>query len=201
MALASWGTERTRTVSSPSWSRAFPETPPLDGHLVARPVWTRASGRAQHAIPTSTSWYVRRLVTKQELVALLRKHRLAVQASLSPDGGPQAAVVGIGVGDALEIVFDTTADTRKHQNLSRDPRVALVIGWDHAVTVQIEGTASFPEGDALERARAIYFEAYPDGRDRLAWPGIAHVVVRPTWVRVSDFNQSPPRIEEMSFRE
>lgn len=136
-------------------------------------------------------------MTKQELVALLRKHRLAVQASISPDGSPQAAVVGFGVGDELEIVFDTTAETRKHRNLRLDPRIALVIGWDDAVTVQIEGTASFPEGAELERARALYFAAYPDGRDRLAWPGITHVLVRPAWIRVSDFTVEPPRIVEI----
>lgn len=136
-------------------------------------------------------------VTKQGLVALLRRHRLAVQASISPGGGPQAAVVGFGVGDELEIVFDTTDATRKHRNLGLDPRIALVIGWDDAVTIQIEGTASFPEGPELERVREIYFAAYPDGRDRLAWPGITHVLVRPTWVRVSDFGVDPPSIVEL----
>lgn len=138
-------------------------------------------------------------MTKQALVALLRKHRLAVQASLSPKGGPQAAVVGFGVSDELEIVFDTTAATRKHGNLRLDPRIALVIGWDEALTVQIEGTATFPEGAELERAREVYFAAYPDGRDRLAWEGIAHILVRPTWIRVSDFAEDPPRIFETTL--
>lgn len=77
---------------------------------------------------------------------LLRKHRFTVQASISPDRSPQAAVVGVGVGDELELVFDTTAETRKHRNLRLDPRIALVIGWDDAVTVPFEGTACFPEG-------------------------------------------------------
>jgi len=89
--------------------------------------------------------------------------------------------------------------TRKHRNLRLDPRIALVIGWDEALTVQIEGIASFPEGAELERVRAIYFAAYPDGRDRLAWDGITHVLVRPTWIRVSDFAVDPPRIFETTL--
>ena len=40
-------------------------------------------------------------------------------------------------------------------------------------------------------------DAPSDGRDRLAWPGITHARVRPTWVRVSDFTVDPPRILEL----
>jgi len=135
---------------------------------------------------------------REELVRFLRRHTLAVEASIAPDGAPQAAVVGFAVSDALEIVFDTTASTRKHRNLRADPRVALVIGWDDDVTAQIEGVADFPTGDELERVRQVYFVAYPDGRERLAWPGITHVRVRPTWIRYSDFTVDPPRIVELA---
>jgi len=79
----------------------------------------------------------------------------------------------------------------------RDPRVALVVGWDREITAQIEGTADFPVADELERIREVYFARHPDGRDRLNWPGIAHVRVRPTWIRYSDFNQTPSFIVEL----
>lgn len=138
------------------------------------------------------------LLERAELLAFLRGRKLCVEASVAPAGGPQAAVVGYGVGDDLALVFDTLASTRKHENLRADPRIALVV-WDDAVTVQLEGTAEFPEGEALERARAIYFAAYPDGRDRLAWPGLVHVVVRPRWARLSDFGVDPPRVAEATF--
>jgi pyridoxine/pyridoxamine 5'-phosphate oxidase len=137
-------------------------------------------------------------MTPAELVAVLRKYNLAVQASVTPTGAPQAAVVGFAVTDALEIIFDTVATSRKYRNLLDDPRIALVIGWENEITVQIEGLADVPVGDDLERVRACYFVAYPDGRERLAWPGITHFRVRPTWVRYSDFTQSPPRIVELS---
>ncbi|MGN9793690.1 pyridoxamine 5'-phosphate oxidase family protein [Streptomyces sp. OZ13] len=135
---------------------------------------------------------------RDELVWFLRRNRLAVQASAAPDGSPQAAVVGFAVSDDLEIVFDTVETTRKSLNLRADPRIALVIGWDDAITVQIEGLADFPDGDELTRLQECYFRVYPDGRDRLSWPGITHVRVRPTWVRYSDFTQEPPHVVEVS---
>jgi PPOX class probable F420-dependent enzyme len=134
---------------------------------------------------------------RDQLVRFLRGHRLAVQASVAPDGAPEAAVVGVAVSDELEIVFDTLETTRKYHNLRADPRIALVIGWDE-VTVQIEGVADFPTGQDLDRVRECYLVAYPDGRERLTWPGITHVRVRPTWVRYSDYTQDPPRIVELA---
>ncbi|WP_455351307.1 pyridoxamine 5'-phosphate oxidase family protein [Streptomyces sp. SYSU K217416] len=134
---------------------------------------------------------------RNELIWFLRRHKLAIQASVTPDGAPQAAVVGFAVSDGLEIVFDTVETTRKYRNLRADPRIALVIGWGDEVTAQIEGVADFPTGSELERIRACYFSAWPDGRDRLTWPGITHVRVRPTWVRLSDFTRDPPLIVEL----
>jgi general stress protein 26 len=136
-------------------------------------------------------------MTRAELLTFLRRHRLAVQATTGPNGAPQAAVIGFAVSDALEIVFDTLDSTRKFHNLCADPRIALVIGWDDARCAQIEGVADVPVGAELERLKQCYFVAYPDGRDRLAWPGITHVRVRPTWVRFSDFTSEPPRIVEL----
>jgi predicted pyridoxine 5'-phosphate oxidase superfamily flavin-nucleotide-binding protein len=136
---------------------------------------------------------------RAELVEFIRGHKLAVQATVAKDGAPQAAVVGIAVTDDFEIIFDTLESTRKYQNLVNDPRIALVVGWDHEKTAQIEGLVDFPTGSELERIRAAYFIPYPDGRDRLAWPGITHARVRPTWVRFSDFTTDPPTIEEMTF--
>ena len=140
-------------------------------------------------------------MTKGELVGFLKRYKLAVQATNSPSGPPQAAVVGFAVSDALEIVFDTLKSTRKYKNLRADPRVALVVGWDDAITAQIEGIADFPSGDELERIKECYFVAYPDGRDRLAWAGITHVRVRPTWIRYSDYVRDPPLIVEFDHNQ
>jgi hypothetical protein len=33
----------------------------------------------------------------------------------------------------------------------------------------------------------------------MEWPDIAYFVVRPRWIRYSDYDQRPPRIEETTF--
>jgi len=136
-------------------------------------------------------------MTPQDLLAFLRSHRLAVQASVSSDGHAQAAVVGFAVSDRFEIVFDTLGSTRKMTNLRRNPRIAVVIGWDDEQTVQIEGVADEPTGAELARLKSVYFEAYPDGVERQKWPGITYVRVQPNWMRYSDF-RAPSRIVEWS---
>jgi hypothetical protein len=89
-------------------------------------------------------------------------------------------------------VFDTLSSTRKCQNLRRDPRIALVVGWDDDRTAQYEGIADEPEGAELTRVKEIYFSVFPDGREREHWPGITYFRVRPVWLRYSDFTVGAP---------
>ena len=72
-----------------------------------------------------------------ELVAFVRAHGLGVVATSGPDGAPEAALVGLAATDDGELLFDTAVGSRKHANLVERPRVALVVGWDDEVTLQI----------------------------------------------------------------
>lgn len=138
-------------------------------------------------------------MTKGELYKFIASNKLGVLGYLSPDGAPRSALVGIAVAPELEIVFDTVASSRKYASLLANPAASFAIGWSGEVTVQLEGRAFLPVGDELQRYQEIYFAAWPDGRDRLSWPGITHFVVRPSWIRYSDFDQRPPLIEEFSL--
>jgi Pyridoxamine 5'-phosphate oxidase len=132
----------------------------------------------------------------------MRSHSLAVQASVSPCGTPQAAVVGFVVTDTFEIIFDTVDTTRKVVNLRRNAACAFVIGGTSSGderTVQLEGIVDEPAGTDLESLKEVYFARFPDGRERQYWPGLIYVRVRPQWLRFSDFNQSPPAITELTF--
>jgi general stress protein 26 len=138
-------------------------------------------------------------MTKDELLAFMRTERYAVQASVSSRKASQAAVVGIAISDAFEIVFDTLGDSRKATNLRANPAVAFVIGGTRdgdQRTVQYEGIADVPSGDDLRRVQEIYFGVFPDGRDRLSWPGLIHIRVTPTWIRYSSYSAQPPLILE-----
>jgi general stress protein 26 len=136
---------------------------------------------------------------RADLLGFMRAHKYAIQASVSPATRAQAAVVGIAVSDRFEIVFDTLDSSRKAINLRRNSAIALVIGGTDdgdERTVQYEGIADEPSGDERERVRELYFSRFPDGRDRLSWPGLTHVRVVPTWIRYSNYNTSPPQILE-----
>jgi pyridoxine/pyridoxamine 5'-phosphate oxidase len=138
-------------------------------------------------------------MTRAELGAFMAKQRLAVVGSISLDGEPQSALVGIAVTEKLEVVFDTLSSTRKYQNLARNPKASIAMGWEGERTVQFEGEAFLPEAVELDRYKSVYFAKWPDGPARLSWPGIAYFVIRPRWIRYSDFDQRPPLIEEYVF--
>ena len=141
-------------------------------------------------------------MTRVDLLAFMREHRMAVQASVSSSDAPQAAVVGIVVTDEFEIFFDTLDTSRKATNLRGNPRIALVIGGSakgEERTVQYEGVADEPVGAELVRLKDLYFRHFPDGLDRETLPDIRYVRVTPTWVRYSDFGRIPWDIVEFDF--
>jgi pyridoxine/pyridoxamine 5'-phosphate oxidase len=138
-------------------------------------------------------------MTNAELYTFISSNKLGVLGYLAPDGAPRSALVGIAVTPELDIIFDTVASSRKYGCLIANPAASLVIGWSGEVTAQLEGHAFQPTGAELERYQQIYFAAWPECRDHLSWPGIAYFVIRPRWVRFSDFDQRPPLIEEFSL--
>jgi GNAT superfamily N-acetyltransferase len=65
-------------------------------------------------------WVVEeRHVTRDELLLVMRGNRYAIEATVTRTGAPQAAVIGIAVTDAFEIVFDTLGGSRKAQEPAR----------------------------------------------------------------------------------
>jgi hypothetical protein len=129
--------------------------------------------------------------------AFIKRHKYGVVSSISKGDKPQSALVGIAVTPEVEIVFDTLKSARKYQNLVERPHCSLVIGWEAEQTLQLEGVAFEPEGAELRRYQEVYFSAWPDGRARMDWSGIAYFVVRPSWIRYSDYGRTPPWIEEV----
>jgi pyridoxine/pyridoxamine 5'-phosphate oxidase len=138
-------------------------------------------------------------MTKAQLYGFMSAQRYGVLGSVSPEGEPQSALVGIAVSEDLEIVFDTLNTTRKYRNLIAHSRACLSIGWEGEKTVQFEGEAWLPEGDELARCQEIYYSAWPEGRSHLDWAGLVYFAVRPRWIRFSDYDARPPLIDEQVF--
>ncbi len=82
-----------------------------------------------------------------ELITFLQSQLVAVVSSVSAKGQPQAATVFFWLderqGDKFSLFFITRRDSRKFDNLMRDPRVAMVIGTAmRPTTVQVDGRAT-----------------------------------------------------------
>jgi general stress protein 26 len=130
---------------------------------------------------------------RSDLRDYMRSHRLAVVSSVDDMGAPQSALIGIAVTPAHEVIFDTVSDSRKHRNLIRDRRASLVFAGPGEKTLQFEGIArplSLVDA-ADERLLDIYYEAWPDGRERLRWPNICYWCIGPIWARYTDYEAGP----------
>lgn len=147
------------------------------------------------------------MITRKDLVEFMRENPLVTAATISADGAPQAALLGVATSDQLELVFDTVDNSRKFGNVLRDGRIAVVFGAAGGYvsgshderTVQYQGVADVPSGDELKRVQEeTYFKQFPDGRARLKWAHITYVRVRPVWMRYSNYNVNPPEIVEVS---
>jgi pyridoxine/pyridoxamine 5'-phosphate oxidase len=134
---------------------------------------------------------------REAICRVMQQYRYGVVSSVSPKGVAQSALVGIAVTPELEIIFDTVRPSRKYANLLRQPACSFVVGWGGEQTVQFEGVAEELSDEGRERYLEMYFAVWPECRAHLQWPDITHFVVRPTWIRYSDYDQSPPLIKEL----
>jgi hypothetical protein len=111
---------------------------------------------------------------------------------------PEAALIDIAVTQDLEIVFETTSATRKFVNLTNNPRVCLVIGWDGDQTLQVDGLVDAPKGREYDRLKAFYLSTFAQKASHEYWPGNDYYRVRIRWARLSNYNM-PRKIEEFVF--
>jgi pyridoxine/pyridoxamine 5'-phosphate oxidase len=138
-------------------------------------------------------------MTLEQVFDIARRKRFLVVSTVNESGAPEAALMGFALTEANEVVFDTLSTSRKAVNLTRNAKAALVVGWDDSVSLQIEGPARRPVGDDLASAKAAYFREWPDGRARESWPNIDYVVVKPKWIRYSNFAAAPPDVQEFTL--
>ena len=139
---------------------------------------------------------------QSQLCAYLRSYRLGVLGSLSPHGAPQAALVGYAVTDQLEVLFDTVRTSRKYRNIVAHPQVSFTFGstappTPDERTAQYEGIAEELTGAQLERLRPVYYSVWPECVAHEQWPDICWFVIRPRWIRYTDYDM--PLTQEWTF--
>jgi hypothetical protein len=115
-------------------------------------------------------------VTFERVLAALHNHHFAVLSTVDEDGTPHAAGVTYGTayaGRDLMLYVMTRRHLRKARDISRDPRVALVVPIEHRVlrflppaTIQVHGRAEIL--DWTDDAGTDVFRGFWLGRRILA---------------------------------
>ena len=105
--------------------------------------------------------------------------------------------MAIAVSDCGELIFDSPAGARKLTNIERNDRVAVVIGWNDGVSVQVEGTARIVTDHERQRYERLYASQFPGSR--VTHPSFEVAVVTPDWVRRYDATSDPARSEHASW--
>jgi general stress protein 26 len=138
-------------------------------------------------------------MTKEEVLSFIKGNHLAVVATSNANGTPQAAVVEFGELNDFTIIIDTLSSSRKYKNLKTNKNVAIVIGWDNDITVQIDALAIELSGGELEQAKRAYFKKNTRAKKWQDMPNISYFAFKPKWLRYSDLSKDPWYIKELSF--
>ncbi|MCH7641273.1 pyridoxamine 5'-phosphate oxidase family protein [Patescibacteria group bacterium] len=116
---------------------------------------------------------------------------MGVISTVTLDGKPEAAVMVISQTDNFELIFQTPNDSRKYQNLKKNPNVAVAFGFDleEFITVQFEGIAREVKGDEIDECRKIHVAKNPKSADYAYLPENKYFKVNPRWMTYLDFKK------------
>lgn len=114
------------------------------------------------------------------------------------DNSPQSATVGFSVDDDFNILIVTNSSTRKALNISKNPSVSIVVGFEGSKTVQIEGVASAVSAEELGDRLDYHFEKVPAARKH-ASENQTFFMIKPNWLRYTDYAAENPVVETEEF--
>ena len=125
------------------------------------------------------------MTQRDELEQLLRKlfsdQLLAVLGTQSQSGPYQSLVAFYATDDLKHLLFATARSTRKYDNLTRTPQVAMVIDnrsnkegdFRDAIAVTAIGTVKEVSGPEKEQFKALYLAKHPGLSDFVQSPACA----------------------------
>lgn len=137
---------------------------------------------------------------KTGVLNFIKTKKHAVISTCGKNQKPEAALVGFGETENLEIIFGTFNTSKKYKNLKENNKVALVIGWDEDyITVQYEGIAEELEGSEIEKYVALYHKKAPEAAAFKSHKNQTYWKVKPTWIRYSDLSGDEEKIYEYTW--
>lgn len=140
-------------------------------------------------------------MNRDELVKYLQKRpKLCVLATSTKKAKPECSVLSYAVEDDLSIILSTHKSSRKCTYIKENSQVALVFGWAfNQPNIQYEGVASIiEEGEEYKEYEKLFFSANPYARV-FKKPETIFIVVKPTWIRWTNFMHIPPEIKEINL--
>jgi uncharacterized pyridoxamine 5'-phosphate oxidase family protein len=140
------------------------------------------------------------MITKSDVLTFLNKNTHAVISTCGLNGQPEAALIGFGETENLEIIFGTFNTSKKYKNLQENNRVALVTGWeaDVFITVQYEGITRELKPEELDHYLDLYHVKVPSATHYHTHPEQRYFLITPTWIRYSDLT-GDKNIVELNF--
>ena len=91
---------------------------------------------------------------KKKILDFIKKERLGIISSINEEGKPESGVIAFAETDNLDLIFGTSCDFRKYENINNNQNVSFVIGWDE-ITIQYEGVAKEAKGEEFDKWKKI----------------------------------------------
>lgn len=131
--------------------------------------------------------------TKERIAEYLKSHPYLNLATVSPEGKPMVHSMGF-VSAGPVVYFGTGKNTRKYQNIEKNPSVAFTVDEDSLdvfkiTGIQMEGKASFVTDEAeIQTFFQLMVEKFPFAADMPEKPDNRIVKVEPTKAFFLDYN-------------
>ena len=139
-------------------------------------------------------------MTKEQIFDFIKQHHIAVISTVNSSALPEASVVGFGIDQNFEIYVATYDSSRKFANIKKNPRVAMVIGWEHGKTVQIEGEAEhITDSEKINEISMGVLEKMPTIAKYVKPERVVFLKITPKWLKYSDISGEPWVREELKF--
>lgn len=141
---------------------------------------------------------------KERLLKFLKERdpKLCVLSTASKNGKPESATVIYVLFDDLGLLVQTNNTYRKWANLKENSRVSVVVGWQFGyLYVQYDGAAELIERGHQDYTKydELFVSENPKSKKFTALPENVYAKIKPTWIRLRDDRDNPPKIEEVVF--